>query len=596
MNQPATTLGHKLRRLAPHFIAVGCLTVAACGVALAAPTKRADSPVSLRNMVRATRHPDLRWPLFSDFRTPVERLYLGSNWQALWLEGSRPTEAANQLIARMAFADSLGLDPADYDAAWLARTANKLSGQHGAPTAADLARFDLGLSVAAVRFVSALSSGRVDPRLVHAQLDLPRSSLNLDAVVESLRNAEEQEAVLEGIQPQLRHYRLLKNALARYRQLANDKTLVPPPDLPRNLRPGMPLPAAARLRHLLEAMGDLPRGKRSKARADDVYSADLVEAVKTFQRRQGQLPDGILWPQTASELSRPFEERVRKIQLALERWRWMPSSFPAPPIIVNIPAFRLYAFRGLSDREDNMLAMDVLVGSADKNDTPVFAAEMTHLIFRPYWEVPSDIMANELGQRVVWDKENLEKLGFVLVSSDATNAPMLPLTAENVKRIGKGLRMRQLPGPNNSMGLVKFILPDTNGLYLHDTPVDGLFVLPRRDFSHGCIRVSDPTALAAHVLRDQPDWRSDRVRNAMNGEDNMRVNLTRPVPVYVVYATAAASESGEVFFYADIYDQDPKLDALLKKGYPYPRRDSSGKGRWSVKRSQAADRDGEVGS
>jgi murein L,D-transpeptidase YcbB/YkuD len=160
---------------------------------------------------------------------------------------------------------------------------------------------------------------------------------------------------------------------------------------------------------------------------------------------------------------------------------------------------------------------------------------------------------------------------MVLVSGESDQAAVLPASRENRAQIGKELRLRQLPGPRNALGLVKFVLPNAHDVYLHDTPAKGLFAQTRRDLSHGCIRLSDPVALATHVLRDQPEWTVEHIRAAMNGEDNTKVNLSRPVPVCIVYATAIARENGEVYFYPDIYNLDEELDQLLANGYPYPK-------------------------
>jgi murein L,D-transpeptidase YcbB/YkuD len=242
-----------------------------------------------------------------------------------------------------------------------------------------------------------------------------------------------------------------------------------------------------------------------------------------------------------------------------------------PPIIVNIPAFRLYAYRSFTGREDDMLIMDVVVGGAFQKQTPVFAADMRYLIFRPYWEVPVNIMRHELAPKALSDPEFLEREGMVLVSGESDRAPELPATPENLERIGKDLRVRQLPGPQIALGLLKFILPNAYNVFLHDTAAKGLFARARRDLSHGCIRLSDPGALAAHVLRDQPEWTAARIRASMEGDDNRRVELSGPVPVCIVYTTAITRENGDVHFYPDIYGLDTKLDELLRNGYPYPK-------------------------
>jgi murein L,D-transpeptidase YcbB/YkuD len=572
-----------MRRIAVLVSILGLSLCASSALALNPPRTRTDAKAALQSLVKTGRHPDLHWPQFSDFRPDVEKLYADQGWLPLWFAGERPSAAAVDLIARLTACDSLGLDPADYDAEWLTRTSDALALQLDKPTADEVAHFDLALSVAAVRFVSALDGGRISPSVVDAQVLVPRTSREAAPEVDSLRVLALQSGVLARLQPTFHHYQLLKNGLARYRVLARDSTLATTIKFPRDLKPGMPLPAAATLRHRLEATGDLVpapvvrKKKNAKAPADTLYTDDLVLGVKSFQRRHGLDPDGVIWPNVADELNRPFAERVRQIELALERWRWMPASFTAPPILINLPAFRLYAFRSLVDREDDMLAMDVLVGAAFKSETPVFAADMKYLVFRPYWEMPADIQTYEFGPMALTDRENLERLGYVLVKSDGSDPTPLPLTPENVKRIGKGLRMRQLPGENNALGLVKFMLPNMHDIYLHDTPVKGLFAFARRDISHGCVRVADPVALAAHVLRDQPEWTVDRIRAAMEDTtDNVRVDLATPIPVYMMYATASVSENGDASFYADIYQLDEQLDALLKKGYPYPKKAPSG--------------------
>jgi murein L,D-transpeptidase YcbB/YkuD len=136
-------------------------------------------------------------------------------------------------------------------------------------------------------------------------------------------------------------------------------------------------------------------------------------------------------------------------------------------------------------------------------------------------------------------------------------------------RAGK-LFIRQLTGPKNSLGLVKFIFPNSYNVYMHDTPAQEFFAKSRRDFSHGCIRLEKPADLAVWVLRDNPGWDMARVRAAMNGSPNQQVNLAKPIPVLIVYGTAIVNEDGLVHFYDDIYGHDAALEKVLAKGYPYP--------------------------
>jgi murein L,D-transpeptidase YcbB/YkuD len=535
----------------------------------AGPSGAAKRPVpnttsELGALVRAARHDGLRVSAFGDVRAEVEKAYEEAGWQPLWLEGQRPSAAAKGLVARLAGADSLGLDPADYDAEWLETTLAGLGMRRAEPTADDLARFDVGLSVASARLLTALDVGRVKPKEAHPEgVHLPAPTPGRRVTIADLRRERGQGEALRAAQPPYHHYQLLKNALAHYRKIAADPRMPFSLELPRDTKPGMRLEKASTLRRYLEGTGDLGKHKRPKAKADTSYSPELVEAVKKYQARHGQLPDGVLWIQTLREMEMPFAERVRQIELSLERWRWMPKSFAVPPVIVNVPAFRLYAFTRETDRD--VLSMDVLVGAADKNETPIFTSDMKYLIFRPWWELPASIMNFELGPRAQWDWENLQKLGYVLQSTNGRGE--IPLTPENLDR--KGYRMRQKPGDKNALGLVKFMFPNPYDIYLHDTPAKGLFALPRRDMSHGCIRVSDPPALAAHLLRGQGEWSLDRVKQAMEtGEDDVRVDLETPVPVYILYATSAASDAGTTYFYPDIYGLDSELDAALRKASP----------------------------
>ena len=257
---------------------------------------------------------------------------------------------------------------------------------------------------------------------------------------------------------------------------------------------------------------------------------------------------------------------VRKIELTLERWRWLPA-FRSPPVIVNIPEFRLFAFRTTADRAADILQMDVIVGRTfPRTRTPVFVADMTSVIFRPYWDVPRSIMLREELPKIRANPAYVaaQHLEIVTGASDSTARP-LPVTAESVRLLAGGAaRLRQQPGADNALGLIKFDLPNRYDVYLHSTPARQLFLRQRRTFSHGCIRVSDPVALAAYVLRATPgDWTPARIEAAMTGTQTRRVRLAHPIRVIILYGTVLAKEDGEVLFFHDVYGQDRRLARLL---------------------------------
>ncbi|HWA17274.1 MAG TPA: L,D-transpeptidase family protein, partial [Gemmatimonadales bacterium] len=332
--------------------------------------------------------------------------------------------------------------------------------------------------------------------------------------------------------------------------------------IPTKLRPDSAYHGVAQLRRLLRIMGD-DQDTTQIPMVDTLYAGAVVEAVKRFQERQGFTPDGVIGDSTRVRLMNPFKPRIRQMELTLERWRWMPRHYSAPPIIVNVPAFRLYAFSTMSSAEMTLLRMNVVVGKAFKHETPVFAANMSYLVFAPYWDVTPSIAAHEVKPMALKDPSYLSKNRFELVE----NGKVVPSDPEHIARINQGVRVRQQPGGQNALGGVKFIMPNEHNIYLHDTPSRGTFSLFRRDASHGCIRLGEPFALAKFVLRDQPEWTDEKIRAAMKGTEPKTVVLTHPIPVLIVYATSMAREDGRVFFYQDIYKHDAKLDQLLKAGY-----------------------------
>ncbi len=338
------------------------------------------------------------------------------------------------------------------------------------------------------------------------------------------------------------------------------------PALPaKSVKPGDEYSGAAKLQRLLGALGDGPPGAADTA-PPTTLSPAIVEALKHFQSRHGEKPDGVLGAATFTQLTRPLIQRVRQIELTMERWRWLPAELVTAPIIVNIPQFRLFAFESTADSEAHIRQMDVIVGkSFDSTQTPVFAADMSYLIFRPYWEVPYSIALKEVVPTARNNPADIERRQMEIVSGGGDSATVMPNTRENVELVAKGtLRLRQRPGPNNSLGLVKFMLPNAYNVYLHSTPAQSLFAETRRDFSHGCVRVSDPVGLAQYVLRDSPEWTRERILAAMNGTQPLTVTLKNRIRVFIVYGTAIATEKGNILFFDDIYRHDERLEKALE--------------------------------
>jgi murein L,D-transpeptidase YcbB/YkuD len=353
----------------------------------------------------------------------------------------------------------------------------------------------------------------------------------------------------------MHHYALLESALLKYQGLAREPALTQLPPLPgRAVQPGEIYAGAAALQRLLSAVGDLPAvaGMESNPATLD---ASLVVALKRFQERHGLEQDGILGPATWRALTTPMAARVHQIEATLARWRSLPPNPYGRAIFINIPRFRLYAMEGMDDFEADLLQMDVVVGrTVAERRTPVFSADLTHLIFRPYWDVPRSIAVNEILPAARRDPTYFTRKDFELVdaSGNVVAHPELQLSA-----LASGaVRVRQRPGENNALGAVKFMLPNANNVYLHDTPDKQLFARQTRAFSHGCIRVSEPAALAQWLLKNDPAWSAELIAAAMSRNEPLQVNLSEPVRVYIVYGTAIARQDGTVLFLDDLYGLD----------------------------------------
>ena len=482
----------------------------------------------------------------------------------VWFHDGQLSPAGAQLLRELARADDRGLLASDYDSATLERLVKQAVADRGAT----LDRVDGELSAAAVRVASDLQRGRVTPNEAGHDFDVPRPHFDPAAVLKRLAGSSNVGATLDAMEPQLRHYALLKNALAKYRALdATQRDLVRLPAPPgARVRPGESYVGAGALRSLLIAVGDAPPDQGAPP-ANGTLDPDLVAALKRFQARHGLDADGVLGAATFRALTTPFSVRVQQIQLSLERIRWLPP-LTTPPVIVNIPQFRLFAFRTVRDSAQDILQMDVIVGDTFRTRrTPVFAAEMRYVVLQPYWDVPRSILLKELLPDIRRKPGWLESHDYEIVRGQSDDAIPVPATIENIDLLARGtLRLRQNPGPSNALGHVKFMLPNEHNVYLHDTPGRDLFNRSRRAFSHGCIRVSDPMALLAHVMRDDPTWTTERVARALALDRPTRVALAHSIPVFILYGTAVATEAGPVLFFEDLYGQDaPLLEKIASR-------------------------------
>ena len=260
---------------------------------------------------------------------------------------------------------------------------------------------------------------------------------------------------------------------------------------------------------------------------------------------------------------------AEQIRMNMERWRWAPHDLGERYVLVNVPAYQMQVMEG----DHPVLAMRVIVGKPDA-PTPLFSDKMTYLVFSPYWNIPADILKTEALPHLMKDPEWLERNHMEVVSTkgDVVDASKMDWSDEKAV---DAVRIRQAPGPENALGLVKFIFPNNFSVYLHDTPTDKLFFQKRRALSHGCVRVEDPVALAQYVMRDRPEWTEERIATAMHANEEETVKLKTPIPVHIGYWTAWVGPDGKTVTYTDDpYGLDARQHQLVEEGRTTPLRAS----------------------
>jgi murein L,D-transpeptidase YcbB/YkuD len=514
---------------------------------------------ALANALSAKRPPQLR----ADEWKTVARLYHPTSSSAapapLWLDRGRLAARAMELLAVVDSARALGLRPADYavgqlTAALRAATASA----DGEADAQPLARADVILTASFVAMVDDLLTGRLDPRRVEPSWHIaPRVfdvSGRIEAALDSARAGRRLTDVLARLRPDYGSYGALLGALARYRgldQRGEWERLAAGP----TLRRGDAGNRVSEVRRRLAAEDFL-----SSATGADTFDVAIAGAIAEFQRRHGLAIDSALGPATRTALNIPASRRVTQIEANLERLRWLPPDPGQRFIVVNVPAFILYAFEG----RERTITMRVVVGDElASRRTPIFADTMEYIQFGPYWNVPRSIAVNEILPQAKRDRGYLSRNNYEILRGWGDNAPVVdPRTLSSAELSSARYRVRQKPGPNNALGRVKFMFPNDYAVYLHDTPARARFEDTDRAASHGCVRVADPKALAEYVLNDRADWPPDRISATLSAGRRVRVNLKHGPPVYLVYLTAFGRDS-QVLFRDDIYDRDERLVKAL---------------------------------
>ena len=330
-------------------------------------------------------------------------------------------------------------------------------------------------------------------------------------------------------------YKLLKQQLEKYYNVAKAGGWQPVVAEAKSIKKGASGPAVLSLKKRLQATGQMP------ADTSDVFNDALEQAVKSFQVSRGLTANGVVTQSLVKELNVPAAKRVEQILINMDRMRWLPTQPEGNLMLVNIPEFVLHVYEGGKKVRD----MVVVVGKEGHN-TMSFTGKLNQVVLSPYWNVTPDITRKEIIPAMQRNPNYLQQQNMEIVREE-NGVPVV----------------RQLPGPGNSLGKVKFLFPNDFNIYFHDTPSKSLFSKDKRAYSHGCIRLSDPVWLANYLLRDQPEWTPERIGEAMNSGTEKYVKVKDPVPVFITYYTAWVNETGMLNFRDDIYKHDAKLASKM---------------------------------
>ena len=488
-------------------------------------------------------------------RRALPTFYQRRDFTPAWSE----RDAREDLLRAVRGSYDDGLEPEDY----LHSPLEAARAEAEAPGGSLEARieYDLLLTDALARLLYHLIFGKVEPGDFDARWNFTRKVYDLEpaAFLQEVIDSGEVYARIEAEKPEHRMYTALRVELARLRVLAAQGAL-PQVGPGPTLEPGTQGPRVAALRASLAAQGDLPLDAAAESGAP--FDAALAAAVQSFQSRHGIDADGRVGPATQRAIDMPLAARIEQVRINLERGRWLLHDLAPTFVVVNVAGFQVYYLR-----ENELVWSARAVVGKPYRKTPIFRSEMTYLVLNPTWTVPPTILSQDMLPAQRRDPGYLARKGLQVIDASGNVVPTSSIDWANTT--GKNFRyaLRQGPGPDNALGRVKFMFPNSYAVYLHDTPSRSLFEKSERAASSGCIRVENPLELAALLLQDQPGWDRATIDRVVASGKTTTVRLAHPVPVLLAYWTAWVDREGIAQFREDVYGRDPKVAAALAEPF-----------------------------
>jgi len=480
-----------------------------------------------------------------DAAKAVEAFY-SANRKFLWVEGTGISEKAKAAMAVLADAAAVGLDPADYAVAPPAETFDSadMAKRYG-----ELASFEISLSAAVATYIEDAVRGRVDPNRISGYHDFKRKDVNLLAALKNVALSGNVKAYLESRSPANADFEALKAELAKLRAetAAEDRVVIAEGTL---LKPGQSNPELANVvkgivKHGSDALKSEHAATLAAYQGTPEYTPELVTLVEAFQKEKGLKPDGIVGNASIRKLTGgdSVEDRIAKLDVALEQARWLPADLGQRHVFINQPAFMVYYYEDGAEK----FSMRTVVGSK-AHQTYFFEDKIQTVEVNPYWGVPQSIIINEMLPKLRSDPSYLDRMGYEV----AVGGRAVPSSSVNWYGSTAGVSVRQPPSGDNALGELKILFPNSHAIYMHDTPSKSFFKRDMRALSHGCVRLAEPRKMAAAVLGVSE---ADVGKEIASGR-NKAIGVKADIPIYVTYFTAWPDKDGKVQYFDDVYGRD----------------------------------------
>ncbi len=470
-------------------------------------------------------------PKFKKYKPDTQTLYANRQYKTIWHDEHGLTELSHLLYSKTTtMEEELGIQPKIPYQYEIDQIFNETSSEKPSKKDAELL-----ITCLYIYYTDKVYDGLDEKKVKSLGWYLPKKDISYEKILDSLllkpSLLDKNTTVLFS------QYYKLEKVLKKYidiqksnewQYIEHDTTTY------REYKPDDTSKVIRQIRHQLHLFGDLKSDSQK-----NIYDEEMMAGVLNFKKRHGLKQNYDIAPEHIRLLNKPMESLIHTLMVNMERCRWIPPQLEKQNqyIMVNIPSFRMIYVKNGS----YALVSNVFVGSR-MNETVIFSGQLNQIVFSPTWTVPASIVQNELEFKLTQDPDYLEK--------------------NNIEKLKNG-QYRQKPGPNNSLGLVKFLFPNPNDIYMHDTPRKALFNFESRTFSHGCINLEKAKELSYKILEDDPKWTKEKIDQAMSSDVEVPYKLKNPIPIYIGYFTAWVGDTDEVSFFIDIYSRDEHLYHLL---------------------------------